>query len=275
MKTVLYIDLYFAFNFSVDVLCLYLCGLLCSKRTVPLRLSAAAVIGSLYACASLFILNTYLNTACVVLVSFLMFYIAFGEKRILSNLFGGIALFSVSALFGGLYVSIISLFYSENKKDNPIIFAYIICAFISVFLLRLISSKPINTPLIAEIQFLGRSVKAVAIVDTANFLSEPISAKGVAVLSMSACLKLLEDDIVVFMDGINSGAVSEDLKRRIRFINIKTATGNRLSPCLRADKFVIINGKSRTECELYFTASGAIEGTNAECLLPNKINLKI
>lgn len=204
-----------------------------------------------------------------------MFFISFKENRVISNILGAIVFFSVSALFCGAYVYVISVFSYSNKKDFPDLVAYIISAFVSVLLVRYISSRSRLTPLVAEIHFLGNAVKVEAIVDSANFLTEPISAKGVAVLSLDACGKLLKDDITIFTSSTVYEEISENVSGRIRYVNIKTATGSRVTACLRADKITVFKGKKAESFDLYFTASDVIEGTSAQCLLPSKINLKI
>lgn len=273
MKTVIYIDLYLAFNFAVDVLCLYLCGVLCSKRMRVIRLALSALIGAVFACVSLYIRSSYFNMILSALVSLLMYWVAFYEISLFCVILGGFALFSVSALFCGIYVSVINLILFGSLKDNQTFIAYIMSAFFSVFLIRYVSSKPKTKVLTAEVHFLGKRKRVEAIVDSGNFLTEPISKMGVALLSLDACAVLLERDILIFKDGENVGNLSEDVKSRIRYVNMITANGERLTPCIRADKFVIISAKRRSEHDMYFTASNKIEGTSAECLLPNKINL--
>ncbi|MBQ7010675.1 MAG: sigma-E processing peptidase SpoIIGA [Clostridia bacterium] len=55
MKTVVYIDVYFILNFAVDLLCIYLCGMLSGKRPKKPDLIASALIGGVFSCAILII----------------------------------------------------------------------------------------------------------------------------------------------------------------------------------------------------------------------------
>ena len=48
MKTVVYIDVYFVLNFAVDLLCIYLCGMLSGRRPKKLNLIASALIGGAF-----------------------------------------------------------------------------------------------------------------------------------------------------------------------------------------------------------------------------------
>ena len=84
METVIYADVYFILNFSIDFICLYVSGAIVGRPQLRNRLIIASAIGGVYACIALFIENRVVSIISSVFVCFLMYLIGFKPSN-----FGG------------------------------------------------------------------------------------------------------------------------------------------------------------------------------------------
>ncbi len=192
-EAVIYSDILFLVNFSLDYLALFIAGRVLNCGGRVLRLCSAAVLGGLYAFIPYLIeLPTLAFVPIHLGFAFFMVFVAFG-KRETKKLFLLWGMFIVScALLGGLITAAYSLLsqYSGNAYSwvSPISFAVICLASALLALLYgLLCRNKINTNT-ARIKLTakGKSFGAHLLTDSGNLVTEPFSALPVIIISASA-----------------------------------------------------------------------------------------
>ena len=214
---VVYGDLLFLINFSMDFLCFYIsCRLLHQKLPVG-RAVLSSILGGIYSVVSLFIVaDRYLAFLIDVLVLIFMCLLVYLKKGVRARgIIKGIFLyFFVSALLGGLMTALFSLFNRIELVTNDMgmnegidvwIFALLVlvgsfCALKGGKIFRSSSSKKIVSLIIeSEIGV----VKLRALVDSGNLASEPMSGKSVVFVSVEKCKKIIDDSILSSLNNIS------------------------------------------------------------------------
>ncbi len=190
---VIYADLLFVINFSIDFLCLFLTSRILNQRSTAIRSVAAAAFGGLYSfipylaelhSALLFILHL-LALAIICLIAF-----GFPSKKRFFVL--TLTYLASSALFGGLVSAIYGLSsqYSDGVYfDTDALSFALICLASAIIALSygLICRSKINVRS-AEIEttICGTKVRARLLADSGNLVTEPFSALPVIILSSTA-----------------------------------------------------------------------------------------
>ncbi|MBE6692907.1 MAG: hypothetical protein E7586_06270 [Ruminococcaceae bacterium] len=244
---VIYADLLFVINFSMDFLCLFITDRLlgCGRKALPLTI--ASVLGALYGflpyslnLPSAIIMLGNLVAAGVITLT------AFGRQS-LKRFFRTTAVFMVSsALMGGL---ITAIYNSSGKYHDGVYTEMTALSFAVICLISaltalcfgLIFRKKINTPS-AEvcISIKDRQIRARLIADSGNLVTEPFSALPVIILSSSVLPKPYDNP------------ESEFFPLSVRAIPFSTATGKSCFLGFRPDKIEIIRlGKKPTPAEAY------------------------
>ena len=108
-KIILYADILFIINFSMDFLTLYILGIISDKKAKKWRLAAGAAVGA-FSGTALNIFEELIKTEHVVsligtvLISFAMTYIAFGGCESLLVFFrDSLCVFIRNSLLGGIF----------------------------------------------------------------------------------------------------------------------------------------------------------------------------
>lgn len=287
MERTVYIDLLFLINFSMDFLCFYISSKIISARFSALRAVAASVVGGAYSGAALFIsAGPVLSVAIDVLVCFFMCLIVFGGKRV-GVIFSTLVYFSVSMALGGFMTALFNLLNrmgfsslaGENAEGDGIsVWLFALLAVVSgVFTLiggrffRRRSSQKSVTVLIR----CGRKEKRLsAMVDSGNFLREPISGRAcIAVEAQSLC-GLVPDEVLAAAReerAFSSELVSDTFAKRLRVVPAHTAAGERLLIGVRADSVRIDAGKGAYESDAYIVLSRLDAPLGAEALVPSEL----
>ncbi len=191
---VIYSDLLFFVNFSLDYLCLFITGRILNCAGSTKRLLIASILGGLYAFVPyIFELAVYISLPLHIITVFGMCFVAFG-KRDAKKFFMIAGTFIVtSALMGGL----VTAFYSLSSQYSNGVYTEVdalsfclICAFSALVALSygLICRKKIHIRS-AEIRIYAGNEKISArlLCDSGNLVTEPFSALPVIVIS-SSCL---------------------------------------------------------------------------------------
>ena len=273
MKTVVYADVYFILNFSIDLICLVICGAVSGKSRSKLRISGAAAIGGIYACAALFITYPYLSAFLTVLVCIFMYYIAYLPNSFGGIVYGGALLFCVNALFGGLYSAIVSLASGGGVATDRFRYYPLFLTIVAVLVfIRVINSRSVGCVSV-KIKYLDKTAEFRSLVDSANSLKEPISGVGIAMIAGEAAKRLFSSEDVSLLKG--EGELAKAYGRGFRYVMIGTAAGSRKCTCVKADSASVHIGKKKTEVSLYLTVSPELYIGDTECLLPNSLNFDL
>ena len=270
MKTVVYIDVYFVLNFAVDLLCIYLCGMLSGKRPKNLNLIASSLIGGVFSCIILMI-ESRLGLFFTLVICFVMYGISYNIWRPLPLLWGGILLFTVSGTFGGIYTALIS--FAANGRVDDSGKGYILLLFTASILLvfgRLLAVRARNEIYSAEIEYKNKKVIVRAIIDSGNYLREPISGIGVLLINCKYGKKLFNDnEYDVLLNGTSSLPLPG-----MRLCPIQTASGKSELFCVKVDGINLKTRGGREVGPLYLALSDNIGKSGADCILPNSVNIK-
>ncbi len=283
IEQVVYVDLFFIINFSMDFLCFFLEVQLLGNKFSLVRVLCASVLGGIYACAALFLpLGSVWKAVLDCAACALMCMIAL---RSVSRLFGNTLLYmAISAVLGGFMTA---LFLLLNRLDLPLgalesdglsVYVLALLALVSG-ICSLLWGKSFrrrtaikHTLLCVELD--GKRVTLRGLCDSGNLLREPLSGKPCIVADTSSLAPCLPPDILRMSrsGNIDASAVSSGSARRIRLIPTATATGEGVLVALRADKIYIGEGSKRREVDALLALSTLDTGAGgAAALVPTVI----
>ena len=241
MTQIVYADLLFLVNFSMDLLCFFVTARLLHKETRLWRLALASALGGVYSVAILFLpLGTLAVVALDLGFCAFMCLCAFGLKN--GGAFGYFTSFAVyfgvSVGTGGFMTALYSLL---NRMDLPLdevksngdgisVWLFGLLALISGVaaslggdLFKTVSS---DTVIKLKIDYKGASVTLNGLADTGNMLTDPISARPVIVISTSSAKALLGERCADAASRADiSSSVFESGEHKLRIIPISTAGG--------------------------------------------------
>lgn len=198
---VLYADVLFAINFSMDFISLFLTSLVMHRRVGKIRILTAACIGGLYSIFEILVevlpvIGLIINLSTSVIICL----VCFKEKKVSSFLITLAMFWGISALLGGfmslLYSAFNKLFYkyiSEYSYSE----AYNGARFIIIASIAIIASLGFSKMFVKKSKMQVKEVtieteeevyKLTGIVDSGNLLSEPLTGRGVILVSSNSSL---------------------------------------------------------------------------------------
>ncbi len=245
--TVIYADILFVINFSLDYLCLFIAGRLLNRWSKPLRLVAAGVLGGLFSFVPYITqVPPYISLPLNLSMAAIICLIAFGYGGIKPFLLVTVTFMVSSALMGGVITALYSLSgrYSNGIYTEADAFSFAAICFVSaviVFAYGMISKRKIHTRC-AEVRiYLGKEkVSARLLADSGNLVTEPFSALPVIILSASALPPPYDDP------------ESEIFPLQPRIIPFGTSAGGGCFMGFRPDRIDIIRlGKKPLRADAY------------------------
>lgn len=229
MRYILYGDVYFLVNFSVDVLALVLCGCFLRIRRRVWRILPAAFLGALYALLALLLpplpfvalLGLHLLAAALVCV---VAYGGFGPAFFLRLLCG---FYAVSVLLGGAVSALYSMLAqafsdslngggSAKKAEIFLLFALLSGVIIHIGG-RVLSAHSLARTVYVEVECTGKRVRFTGLSDSGNLLTDPLSGKAVIVVRREAIAPLLPSVCFRLLSGEGEG-IPLALRRRLRVV---------------------------------------------------------
>lgn len=234
-ETVIYSDILFLINFSLDYLCLFIAGRVLNCGGKASRLVIGAAMGGLYSFLPYLItLPAALSLPLNLLFAFLMTFAAFGRRGIKKLLLLWGSFIVSAALFGGLITAAYSLISQYSPDTTPEVTALSFCviclfsAFIA-FAYGFICRRKINTKT-AEISFFadGNRFSVRLLADSGNLVTEPFSSLPVIIV-VSASLPPPYDT-----------PESEIFPLPIRAIPFRTSAGSSCFFGFRPERIVIV-----------------------------------
>lgn len=184
--SVIYADILFVINFSLDFLCLFITSRLLNCASGTIRLILGAVLGGAYSFLP-YIFDLWLPLHLI--AAGIICLIAFGRQDLKKFLVITLTFIVSSALLGGLVTSLYSLSGSYSNgiytEINALSFA-LICLFSAVIALSygLICRKKINTQCAeARIYAENKKISVRLLADSGNLVTEPFSALPVIIVS--------------------------------------------------------------------------------------------
>jgi len=239
MEQVIYGDVLFLINFSMDFLTLYItAGILrISCRLLPMILSSS--VGAVYAVAAVFFAADKITDIIICLaVSALISYIAFGWSGKRAFIRDTVTFIAVSMLLGGVMTVIFNFLnrstgmtYSPDIfiTDDSIYSVYssvplyfiVLSAFIAAVFTAaaaILSRKRVTAGSVTvETEYRGKELRFEALLDSGNLLTDPLSGKPVVILSPN-----LFDSLTGGKEKLMEGG----MKARLRFIPAASISGD-------------------------------------------------
>lgn len=265
MEEVIYGDIYFIINFSMDFLVLYICGKIRRHRMKVIPLIFGAAVGAFYALVTLFTSNgSMLEPVILLAVAALMCYIAFDTQSVKSQLVTLSLFMAVNFLLSGgitaLYRMINSIRIGNSGYYNgdfpavsthiPPVLLLILAlgsALISFIWSAITEKHAIERDAMVHIELNGTSLDFRGLCDSGNLLCEPISGRPVLVMKQEQFSRFIGDQ---FFKSASQGLIdhmTEKERRRIRYIPMQSVGGEGIMIGFIPDK-VTVNGEEREVC---------------------------
>lgn len=216
MHPVIYGDVYFLINFSMDYLSLFLLAKLLHLKEKSGRMAASAAVGALGATGSLLIPGTVLPTLVTFFLPMAMVPIAFGRTPLLTFFKRYALLFGVSFAMGGVMTAVYYLVGNLVTARKIVIgervdtlygalpgwvlalaagLAALFAFLFSRFAKRSAETKTARVTVIDE----GREVSFTALCDSGNLLTEPFGGTPVIVAGEAVFAALLSGERMAFL----------------------------------------------------------------------------
>jgi len=266
MERVIYADVYFTVNFSMDFLSLFVCARMLHLKARALRLSFASAIGALFALLSLLLTELpLLSLALSIAVAFIMCSVAFGLSPIRTSIYRTASFMGVSALLAGLLSALFSALnrFRESRgiyvngtvkelySDIPVHIFYLLAglsALGAALWVGLGKRRAATRRAEISVSFGSNSAHFSALSDSGDFLCDPISSLPVIVVSRRVMKKLLPPELFTLCcsPSLTEAYAALSLKSalRVRLINVKSATGSSLLAAFSPDSLTL-DGKKR------------------------------
>ena len=263
---VVYGDLLFFINFSMDFLCFYISCLLLHQKLPIFRACLSSFVGGVYSVLALFLtFDGAKATALDILVLILMCIVVYiGKEVTLFRIVKGIFLyFFVSALLGGLMTALFSLFNriellasEPGLEDGINVWIFVLLVIIASMctlgggrVFRSSSSEKVaHLTLESE---LGE-VCLRALVDSGNLTYEPISGKTVAFVSVEKCKKIIDDSLYLALNNnSNIDEIPICILSKIRMIPTRSVSGERVFYATKFKKVTVKIGKTKKDIDVY------------------------
>lgn len=250
---VLYIDVYFLINLTVDLLALFLAMRLTSAVTSPPRLLACSVLGAFCSVGDVLMPDLVLLRVANICV-FLLLLGRFAIKRgsVMRRVRLTVMFFIIEALLCGLVHFVYTMLDRAMDGVNTdgiggagnrgmLVFAVIIliCVGVLRLVIMLFSRSGGVKRARVRILFNGKEHELEAFVDSGNLVRDPMGMCPVVFIK-GTLAKAIAPGIATELCDI--GGLDESLKRRIRFIPITRGGGTHVLVGLRADGFLVYCG---------------------------------
>ena len=277
---VLYIDVYFLINFTVDLLSLYFSLAMLHFSPVRWRLVLSSLIGATYASLSV-LLHT--STALLLILSLVSLIgmillispgVGMYRRMKLSFLFlflqlliGGIVHFGYDLL--RRLLSNVGLSGSvENRKLLYLAALILLALGILRLAMALLSGASGEESLEIGITVMGRRYYGSALVDSGCFLCDPLDGTAVVLIKRGVAERLLPDEFLFE----NMSSIPEEYKKKLRLIPIRVFGAQRILTGIRPDDFYICKNSKKERVRVvlaYDKEDGDYEGYKV--LIPSAI----
>lgn len=206
----IYIDLIFLENLFMNSIIIFATSIILKKETKILRILIGSIIGAGYACIYYISnLEIYSSIILKIILSVVIVFVSFNSKNI-KNLLKEILIFYLTSFtFGGVAFALL-YFISPGDillKNGTLVGIYplkiILIGGILGFIIVILSFKNIKNRFTKKdmfckitINFEGKEKEIKAIIDTGNFLKEPLTKKPVVIVERDILKTIIPADIL-------------------------------------------------------------------------------
>ncbi len=230
-ETVLYADVLFIINLSMDFLTLYIAAKITHAKPKRMTMAAAAALGATYGVVSVvWIGESLLSLLGTVLVSVLMTLIAFGIRSGVAELLRqSFIVWGSGALLGGFMSFLMEMgtpLYMGSDKPPSYSKYFIITFAAALFFVRFFLRKSERRESKVTVSLNGKEISFYGLVDSGNLLREPLSGCPVIIASH----EIFADEIPECLRNLNgfNSDTADGIKLKIRLIPQKTVDGSGL-----------------------------------------------
>ena len=218
-----YVDIIFIENLIINYIILYAVGIISKLKINQFRIIISSIIGALYS-VIYYIANVgiYQNFILKIILSIVMVYIAYETKNFKGLIKKIVLFYLVSFVFAGASLGIIYMVNSQNVtiQNGILVGSYtiktiligIIIAFIIIVTgFSIVKTKLSKKDLICDIKVKinEKELETKAMIDTGNFLKEPITNIPVVVLEHTLLYDFIPKEILNNIEKILGGDFSE------------------------------------------------------------------
>lgn len=205
MEVKIYVDVLFIINFITDYILLSATSLFARKRLKILNALFSSAMGGLFSALIFFVpMNTASSVLSAFSVSLIMILIAFGKRSFVKILKDTAVLYLVAIMTGGLAYTVLpryshllgnGILYVDINAYS-LLFVFIASVIIIHSATGYIRRQKIKSSYIYEITIEknGRTITDYAFFDSGNFLTEPISQKGIIVAEWKSVSPLFDEE---------------------------------------------------------------------------------
>ena len=282
MERIIYGDVLFAVNFSVDFVALCITSHLMKSRSKTALLIASAAVGALYGVVSVFLKGAlFINVVIAVAVALLMGYISFGRSGWRNFIVGTLIFWGVSIALGGMLTAFFTALSSgmvvyingnaatfRSDVSPASIIAAAVIAGVFVLVEGVIAKQKRTMPKSASICLTveNKTVTAEAMVDSGCRVFDPLSGRQCLFLSKNKFRELLDESMIGFAEGNYCNFDAAKMKN-IRFVPVSTVDGEGLSVGLLADSCKVDD----KECSMCILCGKKDDYCGYEAIVPYEI----
>ena len=229
---IVYLDIVFIENICMNYIILYATILLLKLNNKPFKILLGSVIGAIYAVLSVTkTFEAYNNLLLKIVISIIIIYVSTDTKNFKSLFKALLVFYFVSFTFGGIALALLYFVKPENilMKNGVYIGTYpikiVLLGGILGFILisvvySIIKNKHSKKKKVCDIKFAidGNEKQVKALIDSGNFLKEPITGVPVVVVETMYMFGLVPKEILENIENISTGNL-EVLNDSTRFLS--------------------------------------------------------
>lgn len=260
-----YLDIIFIENILMNFIILFATGIALKVNMKQLKLISSSTIGAIYAIITyLKILPILTNFFMKILLSIVIIYLAFTPKNVKQLLKQLLMFYLVSFIFGGCAIALLYFVKPQNVLmrggvfvgEYPIkiallsgIVGFIIIQISFKFIKNKINQKNMFCKL--KICMKNKTIEIKALIDSGNFLQDPISHIPVAVVEKEKLYNIFPSEILDNIEKIKTGGdnqyenqIENDYLSRFRVVPFSSlGKQNGLLLGIKVDKIYVINSE--------------------------------
>ncbi|MBQ8525010.1 MAG: sigma-E processing peptidase SpoIIGA [Clostridia bacterium] len=269
---VLYADVLFLIDFSMDVLALWSASRITHSPVRLPRIIASAIFGGIIS-----VVITVVGAGRAVSVftgaatAFIMSFIAFGKGKPYLVLKRYIVLWICGIILGGIMTALMSagsldIVSGEGNDSGEYILLIPFGAMLLYGLISVITRMPRAESVQLELWYRGKKVSVSAICDTGNLLEDPFSGESVIIVKREEAQALFTAEELDYLSSY-SQYVPETISRRLRLIPSSSLGGESLLKAVRLDR-VYVGGK---DCSAVITLTDNIHNDSFGAIVSSKL----
>ena len=219
----IYIDIVFIENSLMNYIILFATGIILKIEAKHIRLILASLVGAIYTIiAYVSALKIYSNIFLKFILSLMIIYIALNPKSIKKLFKYTLIFYLTSFVFGGAAFALIYIVKPQeilknnglvlNSNSLKVIFISAIIAFVIIIIgFKIVKNKISSKDMFCDIKIKinQKEIETKAMIDTGNFLKEPITNTPVIVVEHTLLYECMPKEILNHIESILGGDFSE------------------------------------------------------------------